>query len=374
MKLKSFLSLALFFLLKISQAQHKTLLFAGSYTGGKPDKGIYIFQFDTKTGSLNPVSNAENVINPSFITISPNGQYLYACSETSLPTEGSISAFKIESGKLTFINKQPSGGENPAHLTTDKSGKFVIAGNYSGGSVVVMTTNQDGSLNPYNQLIKFEDSSINKERQEKSHIHQVVFSPQQNFVFLPDLGADKIRAFRFDSKNTKPLVSADDLTVKATLGSGPRHFTFHPNQKYGYCIEELSGTVSAYSYKNGKLNAFQKIFSCSKIKETYACADIHISPDGLFLYASNRGDGENTISIFSIDQTNGKLKLLGHESTYGKTPRNFTIDPSGQFLLVANQTTGNVVVFSRNKKTGLLTKLKDEINVPNVSCLRMRIY
>ena len=374
MKLKSLISLALFFLLNSSQAQVKTLLFAGSYTGGKPDKGIYVFQFDTKTGKLNPVSNAENVINPSFITLSPNGQYLYACSETSLPTEGSISAFKIEAGKLTFINKQPSGGENPAHLTTDKSGKYVIAGNYSGGSVVVMTTNEDGSLNPYNQLIKFEDSSINKERQEKSHIHQVVFSPQQNFVFLPDLGADKIRAFRFDSKNTKPLVSADDLTVKTTLGSGPRHFTFHPNQKYGYCIEELSGTVSAYSYKNGKLSNFQKIFSCSKIKETYSCADIHISPDGLFLYASNRGDGENTISIFSIDQTNGKLKLLGHESTCGEKPRNFTIDPSGQFLLVANQTTSNVVVFRRNKKTGLLTKLKDEINVPSVSCLQMRIY
>ena len=174
MKLKSLFSLALLFILKTAQAQHKTLLFAGSYTGGKPDKGIYIFQFDTKTGSLNPVSNAENVINPSFITISPNGQYLYACSETSLPTEGSISAFKIESGKLTFINKQPSGGENPAHLTTDKSGKFVIAGNYSGGSVVVMTTNENGSLNPYNQLIKFEDSSINKERQEKSDRKSVV--------------------------------------------------------------------------------------------------------------------------------------------------------------------------------------------------------
>ena len=170
------------------------------------------------------------------------------------------------------------------------------------------------------------------------------------------------------------MVSADDLTVKATLGSGPRHFVFHPNQKYSYCIEELSGMVSAYSYRNGKLNAFQKILSCSKVKEIYACADIHISPDGLFLYASNRGDGENTISIFSIDQTNGKLKLLGHESTYGEKPRNFTIDPSGQFLLVANQTTSNVVVFRRNKKTGLLTKLKDEINVPSVSCLQMRIY
>ncbi|RXK61991.1 lactonase family protein [Lacibacter luteus] len=360
----------------VAQVKNKTLLFIGSFTGGKPDTGIYVYELNTSTGKLTHRSTVEKITNPSYLTVSPNGRFLYACTDTKLPHNGSITAFSIDSinGKLSFINKQSSGGENPVYITVHKNNRFVAAGNYTGGSVVVLTANSDGSINPFSQLIQFSDSGINKVRQEKAHIHSTVFSPGNDFLFLPDLGADKIRVFRFNAKHVKPLTAFTNYFVTTTPGSGPRHFTFHPNGKFAYCIEELGGTVAAYRYRNGKLDSIQRIFSYSKKLEAYTSADIHISPDGLFLYASNRGTEENTISIFSIDQTNGKLALVGHQKTDGDHPRNFCIDPTGNFLLVANQFTGNVVVFKRDAFTGLLTKTGTELNIPGASCLQIRTY
>jgi 6-phosphogluconolactonase len=243
------------------QTSSKTFLFVGTYTEGKPDLGIYVYEFDSQSGHLKLNSNAENITNPSFLTISPNGYYLYACTDTKLPNEGSVTAFKIDSlsGKILLINKQPSGGENPVYLTVYKDNKFIVNGNYTEGNVSVFTANEDGSLNPYSQIIQFADSSINKMRQDKAHIHSTVFSPRQDFIFLPDLGSDKIRVFKFDSINSKPLISVDKYLVNSVLGSGPRHFTFHPNGKFAYCIEELSGMISAYSYDNGILDSIQSL-------------------------------------------------------------------------------------------------------------------
>ena len=357
------------------QKNTKTYLFIGSYTAGKPDTGIYIYAFNSTSGALKRVSQVEQITNPSFLNISPNGRYLYACTDTKTPNAGSVTAFKIDSvhGNVSLLNKQPSGGDNPVYLSVHKNNHFVVNGNYTGGSVSVFKTNKDGSLNPYIQNIQFADSSIDK-RQDKAHIHSAVFSPAYDFVFLPDLGADKIRAFKFDANLVQPLVPEENLVVHVIPGSGPRHFTFHPSGKFAYCIEEISGMVSAYSYSKGKLDSIQRIFSYAKKQEAYSGADIHVSPDGLFLYASNRDGTENSLSIFAIDQSNGKLKLTGHQSTFGVHPRNFTIDPSGAFLLVANAMTNNIVVFKRNIKTGLLTKLKDELTVPRPSCLQMRTY
>lgn len=378
MKYKLFLTILLTCILSATygQSNSKTFLFVGTYTEGKPDFGIYIYEFDSETGQLKLISTAENIINPSFLAISPSGHYLYACTETNLPREGSVTAFKIDSlnGKISLINKQLSGGKNPVYLAVHKNNEYIVNGNYTEGNVSIFKTNEDGSLNPYSQIIQFTDSSINKTRQEKAHIHSTVFSPKNDYIFLPDLGSDKIRVFKFDSTNSKPLVSIENYLVKSVLGSGPRHFTFHPNSKFAYCIEELSGTISAYSYNNGKLDSTQRIFSYSKIQETYGSSDIHISPDGFFLYASNRWVEENTISIFSINQNSGQLKLIGHQQTYGDHPRNFAIDPSGKFLLVANMITNNIVVFKRDLDTGLLTKTENEIIVPKPSCLQMRKY
>jgi 6-phosphogluconolactonase len=357
-------------------AQTNTYLFVGTYTDNKPDKGIYIYKFNEETGELKQTGSAENITNPSYLTVSNNGKYLYACTDTKIPDAGSVSAFKVDSvnGTLTFINTQSSGGENPVYLTTSKDDKFVINGNYTEGTTSVFTTNENGSLNPYSQLFRFDGNSINSKRQEKSHIHSTVFSPDFNYIFLRDLGADKIRAFQFDANNSKQLAPMEKLDINTIPGSGPRHFTFHPNKQYGYCIEELSGMVSAYQYKNGQLDSLQRIFAYSKFQEEYNSADIHISPDGLFLYASNRWEKENTIAIFSIDQQNGTLSLIGHQKTLGENPRNFTIAPSGNYLLVANQATNNIVVFERNPTTGLLRKTGHEVYAPSPSCLQMRNY
>jgi 6-phosphogluconolactonase (cycloisomerase 2 family) len=179
--------------------------------------------------------------------------------------------------------------------------------------------------------------------------------------------------FSQDFLQIEQVLSAKEQKVKTKPGSGPRHFTYHPSGKFAYCIEELSGTVCIYSYFNGKLTEIQHVKSYSKTQDTYGSADIHISSDGLFLYASNRWIDENTISVFSISK-NGKIKLIQHQKTGGDHPRNFTIDPSGNFLLVANKNSNNVIVFKRNKTSGLLRQTDVQINIPNPSCLKMRTY
>jgi len=362
--------------IKAFSQKAETYLFVGTYTGGMPDKGIYIYTFNTETGSLKLVSTGENIINPSFLAISPNGENIYACTATKLQYQGSISAFKFnaEAGTLAFINKQSSGGDNPVYVTTDSNNKHIICGNYSGGSVAVFTTNTDGSLNPITQLITFMGNGINERRQEKAHIHATVFSPDFKYLFIPDLGSDKIYIFNFNTNDSLTLKPATQQEYIAIPGSGPRHFTFHPNKHFAYSIDELSGTVTAFKYYEGSIERIQTIFAYSKLQTEYNSADIHISPDGLFLYASNRFENENTIAIFSIDTVFGTLKLIAHQPTLGENPRNFTIDPSGNYLIVANQVSNNIVVFKRDPLTGLLTKTGIEVQVPAPACLIMKEY
>lgn len=368
--------LLFFFLLPFSIFAQSTLLFVGTYTEGKPDTGIFVYEFNTKTGTgtAKQVSTGKDLVNPSFLTLSPNGKLLYACTDSKLPQHGNVAAFKIDStnGNISFVNKQSSMGENPVYVSVNSLNNIVINANYTEGNISVYKTNVDGSLNITCQSIQFTDSSIVKNRQEKSHIHAAVFSPDNKFVFFTDLGSDKIRVFEFNPNDKKPLTEKKEWNVNTVPGSGPRHLTFHPNGMFAYCVEELSGKISAYSYKNGKLDSIQRINSYETIRDAYSGADIHISPDGLFLYASNRG--ENTISIFSINLNTGKLKRIANQSTFGEHPRNFVIEPSGKFLLVANAGSDNIIVFKRDLNTGLLTKVKEEISVPRPSCLKIQEY
>lgn len=379
MKHKLLISLLFIFLLSSNTEQKTSVcyLFVGSYTEGLPSNGIYIYSFDTETGKLKKLSTVSKITNPSFITLSPNGRFLYACTETKLPTKGSVSAFQFDSVKatLSFLNKVSSFGENPVYLAVDKTNKYLVNANYTEGNISVFYINENGSINQkISQRIQFTGHGSLAERQDKAHIHAAVLSPNNDYVYFPDLGSDKIWFYPFNPNKAKPIVEDSTYSVATVSGSGPRHFTFHPNGKFAYCVEELSGMVSAYAYKNGKLDSIQRIFSYSKTQKSYGSADIHISPDGLFLYASNRWEDENTISIFSLNPMTGNLKLLGHQNCYGEHPRNFAIDPTGQFLLVANQVSNTVVVFKRNLKTGLLSKTKYVIKVPNPSCLQMRMY
>jgi 6-phosphogluconolactonase len=385
------LFLGLIFLPNIGKSQSKAdqYLMIGTYTRPNtknPSEGIYVYKFNTDTGDFSAVSIAKGIKNPSFLAISPNEKFIYSVGETD--ADGSVSAFSFDkkSGTLTKLNTQSSGGANPCHVSIDKTGKWVLVGNYSGGNLSILPVEADGSLGKPTQTINHEGKGPNAARQEKLHVHSVNIAPNNSDVFVPDLGIDKIVTYKLDTKNGK-LLAGKPAFIKMADGSGPRHFTIHPNGKFAYVIQELSSTVTAFNYVSGKLTPFQTITTLAKDfkdKNKSFCADIHISPDGKFLYGSNRFvDAGNkngvfaadntidTIVMYSIDQKTGKLTYIGNEPVLGKVPRNFMITPNGKFVLVANQETDNITIFKRDAKTGKLSPTGKQIEVPVPVCLKM---
>ena len=372
MKTKNHL-LLIILLATFQMFSQSTYVFLGSYCKDKTAESILVYQLDTVNGKLTKIASAKDIINPSFLTVSPNGKYVYACTDTKTPNSGSVSSFEFnpQNKSLVFLNKQSSGGENPVYVSVHKSGKWLVNANYTEGSVSVHPLLKNGKIDSIAQNFKYMDGSVNKERQTRSHVHSAIFSPQFDYLFLPDLGADKIRCYQFDETKKQPLVETKNPFVKTDLESGPRHLTFHPNQKFAFCIEEMAGEISVYQYDNGTLNKIQRIKTHPEtITSGFESSDIHISPDGKFLYASNRGK-ENNIGIFSIDEK-GLLKNIGYQSTLGNHPRTFAIDESGKFLIASNVLTGNVVVFRRNLKTGLLKNTFNEVKLENVSCVQIK--
>ncbi len=354
-------------------SQTKNYLLVGTYTSGKSE-GIYVYNFDTGTGDNNLVSTAK-ASNPSYLAVSSNQQVVYAVTEnadsTKFGTGGGVIAFSFnkETGTLTELNQQFSGGKHPCYVAVDKKGKWVFVGNYSSGNVGLFPVNKDGSLDSIRQLMQHKGTGPNTERQEGPHVHSTVLSPDNKFLFVPDLGLDKIMIYRLDNTIGK-LSKATPAFAQSTPGSGPRHFDFHPNNLYAYLMEEMTGTVAAFKYNNGRLQPIQKISALpAGFKGVIGSADIHVSGDGKFLYCSNRGSS-NSITIFKINPLDGKLTVAGHQSTLGKTPRNFNFDPSGNFLLAANQQSDEIVIFKINRKTGLLTDTGKRINVPNPVCIK----
>lgn len=352
------------------QDSSHTFLYAGSYTSGEEGEGIYVYSLNSERGELIEVQRLDSLINPSFITLSTNGQFLYACTETRLDKFGSISVFKIDSlsGQLTFINKQSTEGRNPVHVVSNSKGEYVLASNYTDAGIAIFHCNLDGSIAPLTELIPYSGGSALEGRQSEAHIHSCNFSPDNKFAFAPDLGADKIRVLAFEKSGL--IRPVDSLTIETEKGAGPRHFVFHPDKLNAYCIQELNGTIAHYTYNEGQLELIDSYKSYKASSQEYASADIHISPDGKFLYASNRQE-EHSISIFHIDQESGKLNLTGHQSTFGKTPRSFVIDPSGKFLIVANQATDELVVFERSLVTGLLLKISTTKGLKSPSSLKV---
>lgn len=341
-------------------------LLIGTYTRGKSE-GLYVYKMNTGTGEVSFVSKAK-AANPSYLDLSPDEKFVYAVNEDA-SDKGSVSVFAFDksNGSLKYIDKQTSGGDHPCYVAVNKTGKWVAVANYTGGSFSTLPIMANGMLGTPT-TVQHTGSSINKERQEKPHVHSTVFSPDDKYLFVPDLGIDKVMIYSFNAGSGKPEPAPVPFAA-TTPGNGPRHFTFHPNGKLAYLVEEMGGTVSAYKYKDGKLTLIQQISSYpADFTGKKWSADIHVSPDGKFLYATNR-QPSNTIAIFSIDKS-GKLRVIGHESTKGEVPRNFTIDPTGNFLLVANQETDNIVIFRRDKKTGLLTDTGKRIEVGNPVCLK----
>lgn len=343
-------------------------LLVGTYTSGKSE-GISVFKFNSLTGDA-VLASTIKTSNPSFLAVSPNQKFVYAVNEDK---PGSITAFSFDkaSGKLKEINKQSSGGDHPCYITIDKTGNRVIVGNYSSGTVAVFAVKKDGSLDSAKQIIEHTGYSVNTERQTAPHVHATILSKENNFLMVPDLGIDKIMIYPFDAK-TGRLDEANAGFVPSEPGSGPRHFDFHPSGKFGYLMEELTGTVSVYNYYK-KTGALEQVQTISAIPVDFmgaiGSADIHVSPDGKFLYCSNRGESNN-IGIFSIDKKTGRLRLIGHQSVLGKTPRNFNFDPTGNFLLAANQDSNEIVIFKRDKNTGLLSDTGKRIAVGNPVCIK----
>lgn len=344
--------------------------FVGTYGMG-PDGGIYFCQLDLNSGEISLLKENRGIDNPSFLTIDSSNHFLFAVNEADKSegsTGGFVSSFAINrsDGSLKLINKQPTLGGSPCYITADPEDKYLLVTNYSGGSIIVFPLLDGGNIGQNINFIQNTGRSINPDRQLSPHPHSIFLSPDSHFAFVPDLGLDKILIYRFD-KNSGKLSSNPIPSVALKTGAGPRHFTFHPDLKFAYLINELNSTITGFRYKpmNGKLTEIQTIGTLPEDfqGENY-CADIHVHPDGKFLYGSNRG--HNSIACYSIDQSKGKLEMIGCTSTQGDWPRNFAIDPSGQYLLAANQRSNNIFTFRINKETGKLTPtgFLREINQP----------
>ena len=358
------------FLFSLAVFGQEHYMIVGTYDSPKSD-GLYIYKFNSNDGTAKEISHIKTP-NASFVAISPNEKFVYAVHEDA-PQDGKggevvAFSFNKQTGTLTYINKQPSGGDHPCHVEVDKTGKWVFASNYSSGSLSVYPVNADGGLG-IATTIQHYGAGKNEERQKGPHTHGAIISADNRWLFVTDLGIDKIMIYAFDAVTGK-LTPATTPFSQSEPGSGPRLFTFHPNKKFAYVIEELTGTVVTYKYKNGKLETKQRISTLAQGDTRFAgSADIHVSADGKFLYASNRGD-VNTIAIYGINKKNGTLSIIGFESSLGKGPRNFSIDPSGKFLLAENQNSDEIVIFNRDETTGLLSDSGKKIAVGKPVCIK----
>jgi 6-phosphogluconolactonase len=350
------------------------LIYVGTYTTGKSE-GIYLYRLNLSSGELKHVATTKGVVNPSFLALAPSRRYLYAVKEVgdfAGKKSGAVSAFAVDqiTGDLRLLNQQPSLGADPCYVDVAAGGRFVLIANYSGGNVTVLPVQSDGSLGEATDMRQAQGSSINRERQEGPHAHCIVLDPTNRFAYQCDLGTDKVMIFRFDARNGK-LLPNEPPWVQVKPGAGPRHLAFYPGGKYVFVLNELHATVTAFARdpEKGSLTELQTITTLPKdFTGTNTSADIHVSPDGRFLYCSNRG--HDSIACFKIDPRTGKLNFIAHESTGGKTPRNFAIDPTGALLLVANQKSDNIVVFRLDQKTGRLSSTGQVVEVPSPVCLK----
>jgi 6-phosphogluconolactonase len=330
-------------------------VYVGTYTDGT-SRGIYRMTFDPSTGSLSEPILAVETKNPSFLALHPSGRFLYAVGEVSSfegAKTGAVSAFAVDprTGDLALLNQQASEGTGPCHLVVDKAGKNVLVANYGGGTVAVLPVDADGRLRKASSVRVHEGSGPNKGRQEKPHAHGITLDAAERFAFSPDLGADRVFVYRFDAdRGTLEPHGAAPVDP----GSGPRHLAFHPSGRYAYAINELLSTVTAFSYdaEKGALAAIQTITTLpAGFSGTSWTAEVEVSRDGRFLYGSNRGD--DSLAVFAVEASTGRLTATGHAPAGGKYPRHFTIDPTGRFILAGHQNSGTVAVLRLDPATGM---------------------
>ena len=351
----------------------KLSLFVGTYTR-LGARGIYSCQMDADTGEVGELAVTGGIENPSFLALDPAGEHLYAvCETTDDSNEGAVSAYSInEDRSLTFLNRESTGAPGPCHLAVDLTDSYVIAANYAGGSVCMLPIERNGALQRKCDFVQHEGSSINAERQQEAHAHSVTIDRSNSHAYVCDLGMDKIVVYRIDLQDGR-LVEDTDLTVTSKPGHGPRHFDFHPGGKYCYAINELGSTVAVYDFDpgSGRITEKQVISTLpAGWAGTSHTADIHVSPDGRFVYGSNRG--HDSIAIFSVDPDTGQLDPAGYEPTLGQTPRNFALSSDGRFLLAENQDSASIVTFSIDVDSGLLEYTGSQIEILAPVCIKFR--
>lgn len=335
-------------------------------------KGIYVSKFNASNGKLSNAEVAAESVNPSYLCVHPSGTCIYAVNEiddfegkgTGAVSSFGIQQIKKEAPKLQQLNQTSSQGAIPCHVSIDKAGENVFVANYVGGNVAVYPIGLDGSVSDPSAVVKTTGSGPNPIRQTSSHPHSVTLDPLENrYVLVTDLGTDELRVYKFDEGNGS---LTDHATVKIEPGSGPRQLVWHPSNKYAYIINELNSTITALKYTPGNFEVISTLdITPTGYTSTKWSSEIRVHPNGKFLYATNRI--ADSFMICSIND-NGTLAIVGHHPTNGKTPRNFVIDPTGNFLVVANQHSDNVTSFSIDQKTGHLHKVS-EIKVPAAACV-----
>lgn len=350
-------------------------VYVGTYTQ-RDSKGIYLLELDLETGTLKDGGLVAEVRNPSFVALNPAQTHLYAVSEVSDIGEkkvGGVTAFEIDpaTGKLAMLNSQPSGGAGPCHLVVDRSGQNVLVANYGGGSVACLPIDKDGKLKPASSFIQHTGSSVDKGRQEAPHAHSINVDAANEFAIAADLGLDKLLVYRLDA-DRGTLTPNEPPSTSTVAGGGPRHFAFHPSGKFAYTNLEMSLQVSAFLYhaQTGVLAGFQTLSTVPEgiDRKGVSTAETQVHPSGKFVYVSNRG--HDTIAMFEVDPKSGSLKAIGHQSTEGKTPRNFGIDPTGRYLLAANQDSDDVVSFKIDPQSGKLTPVGSRVKVGAPVCIK----
>ncbi|MEX0851998.1 MAG: lactonase family protein [Bauldia sp.] len=347
----------------------------GQVVKGK-GKGIYAFRFDPASGALTPAGITAGVRNSSYLCFDPAKRFLYCVNEFKEfegKASGAVSAFRIDpaTGGLAFLNMKASHGTDPCHLIVDRSGKNVLIANFASGSVCVLPIAKDGSLNDASCVIQHHGSSLDPKRQAGPHSHAVEIDAANRYVFVPELGLDKVMIYELDAGRGQLKPNPNQSSVGVKPGAGPRQLVMHPNGRFAYLINELNSTMTAYAYDAAK-GTLTELQALPTLPQDFAghssCAEVQIRPDGRFLYGSNRG--HDSIVIYAIDAAKGTLTLVGHESTRGKIPRNFVVDPSGAFLAAANQDSDNVVMFRIDRATGRLTPTGQVVKAGTPICVR----
>lgn len=346
-----------------------SILYIGTFSE-RGSEGIYVFEFDPETAEVKQIQTLDNLASPSYICLHPNGKYLYSGNRASIvegENWGSLSAFEIAAdGKIKHLNDASGLDEGTCYISTDLSGQQVYIANYAGGSMAAYQLENNGSIGA---LIASYDHQ--KPNGPVAHAHAAVPSPDNRFLYVPDLGNDEVTAYRILTKKGK-LKKSDKRSFPVQKGNGPRHFIFHPNGKWAFVAEELSSSVVSVAYrKSGRLKELDRESTLPKdYGKANKVADIHIHPSGRWLYVSNRG--HNSLAIYEVDLKSGMLQVVGHQSTLGDWPRGFMITPNGKFLLVANRRTDNIAIFEIDGATGQLTDTGKQIKIPAPVCLKMK--